>query len=420
VSSESSPPQQTIFTIGSLVSDAYEIRAVLGHGGMGQVFDAHDLGLVRRVAIKANFPEIGTEFSIRNEGRALAAIRHPGVVSVYALGSHDGIDYMVMEHVSGVTLAHHLHRLGQNTPLQERLDVLVAIADGLAAVHRAGISHGDVKPENILLAASGRVVLMDLGLVRAAYEPDRGIVAGTPDYMAPEIFSGRQLGTERHLADIYAFGVLTYRVVADTLPYHGTDAVGVLLAHADAPVPKLSEVMLVPKRLCELVTSLMAKDPNDRPISMDAVVWQLRTIKEELSREAAEPGLSVLIVDDDTDIARLVALYVKQAAPAAEISIASDAQQALDQFRKKPPRLVFLDLNMPKMSGFELFTYLRGVRLVDASTVVAMSAGGSPTDVGLMLELGAQDFIPKGPELRGRVTRIVSMLASKSKDPPKG
>jgi DNA-binding response OmpR family regulator len=76
--------------------------------------------------------------------------------------------------------------------------------------------------------------------------------------------------------------------------------------------------------------------------------------------------------------------------------------------------------DLPKMSGFELFTYLRGVRLVDASTVVAMSAGGSPTDVGLMLELGAQDFIPKGPELRGRVTRIVSMLASKSKDPPKG
>jgi DNA-binding response OmpR family regulator len=67
---------------------------------------------------------------------------------------------------------------------------------------------------------------------------------------------------------------------------------------------------------------------------------------------------------------------------------------------------------MPKMSGFELFTYLRGVRLVDASTVVAMSAGGSPTDVGLMLELGAQDFIPKGPELRGRVTRIVQTLAS--------
>jgi DNA-binding response OmpR family regulator len=172
----------------------------------------------------------------------------------------------------------------------------------------------------------------------------------------------------------------------------------------------------VSRRLSELVTSLMAKDPNDRPVSMDAVVWQLRAAKEEPSREKVEPALSVLIVDDDTDIARLIAMYVKQAVPAAEIAIAADAQQALEHFRKRPPRLVFLDLHMPRMSGFELFTYLRGVHLVDASTVVAMSAGGSPTDVGLMLELGAHDFIPKGPELRGRVTRIVSMLASATKD----
>jgi len=403
--------RQTIFRIGELVSSAYEIRAVLGNGGMGQVFDAQDIGLVRRVAIKANFADIELQFSIRNEARALAAIRHPGVVGVYALGCHDGVDYMVMEHVSGVTLAHHLERLGERMPMPERLDVLVAIADGMAAIHRAGISHGDIKPENILLSATGRVVLMDLGLVRAAYEPDRGIVAGTPDYMAPEIFSGRQLGTERHLADVYAFGVLAYRMLAGTLPYHGNDPLDVLVAHADGPIPKLSDVVPVPRRLSELVTALMAKDPNDRPVSMDAVVWQLRAAKEEIAREASEPAkLSVLIVDDDTDIARLVALYVKQAAPNAEIAIAADAQQALEHFRKKPPRLVFLDLNMPKMSGFELFTYLRGVHLVDASTVVAMSAGGSPTDVGLMLELGAQDFIPKGPELRGRVTRIVSML----------
>jgi serine/threonine protein kinase len=416
---DSSAASGTIFRIGELVSSTYEIRAVLGHGGMGQVFDAQDVGLVRRVAIKANFADIELQFSIRNEARALAALRHPGVVGVYALGCHEGIDYMVMEHVSGVTLAHHLERLGDGMPVLERLDVLVAIADGMAAIHRAGISHGDIKPENILLAASGRVVLMDLGLVRAAYEPDRGIVAGTPDYMAPEIFSGRQLGTERHLADIYAFGVLAYRMLAGTLPYHGKDPIDVLIGHADGPIPKLSDAVNVPRRLSELVTSLMAKDPNDRPVSMDAVVWQLRAAKEEVSRHAAEPGLSVLIVDDDMDIARLVALYVKQAAPGAEISIASDAGQALEQFRKKRPRLVFLDLNMPRMSGFELFTYLRGVHLVDASTVVAMSAGGSPTDVGLMLELGAQDFIPKGPELRGRVTRIVSVLAS-GKEKPSG
>lgn len=404
-------PDEPIFRIGDLVSGAYEIRGVLGNGGMGQVFDAHDVGLSRRVAIKANFPDVDLQFSIRNEARALAALRHPGVVGVYALGCHEGVDYMVMEHVSGVTLAQHLERLGDGMPIAERLDVLVAVADGMAAIHRAGISHGDIKPENVLLAASGRVVLMDLGLVRAAYEPDRGIIAGTPEYMAPEIFAGTQRGTERHLADVYAFGVLAYRVFAGRLPYESDDPAETVSLLLDQPTPSLASVAQVPRRLDELVGALMAKDPNDRPVSMDAALWQLRAVKEELSRQPVEAGLSVLIVDDDPDIARLVGLYVKHAAPGAEIALAADAQQALEHFRKKPPRLVFLDLNMPKMSGFELFTYLRGVNLVDASTVVAMSAGGSPTDIGLMLELGAQDFIPKGPELRGRVTRIVSSLA---------
>jgi PleD family two-component response regulator len=181
--------------------------------------------------------------------------------------------------------------------------------------------------------------------------------------------------------------------------------------HTDVKPPKLEEIAGIPRRLSELVDSLLAKEPTERPQSMDAVVWQLRAARDALAPTADAAPLTVLIVDDDVDIGRLVAMYVKQAAPTAEITVARDAQQALDAFRKKSPRLVFLDLMMPKTSGFELFTYLRGVHLVDASTVVAMSAGGSATDVQLMLELGAHDFIPKGPELRGRVTRIVGMLA---------
>ncbi len=403
------PPAAGIFAIGELLSGTYEIRGVLGEGGMGQVFDAHDRGLGRRVAIKANFGTTPEHYSIRNEARALAALRHPGVVGVYALGTHNNVDYMVMEHVSGVGLDEHLDRLSApSTPLAEKLDVLAAIADGLAAIHRAGLSHGDVKPDNVLLSASGRVVLTDLGLVRAAFDTKEGVVAGTPEYMAPEIATPRYPTAERHLIDVYAFGVLAYHLLAGKLPFNGETPIAILMAHADEPVPRLDSSVM-PRRLVELVMQLMAKDPTDRPASMDTVTWQLRAAKDEVQRASAN-ALSVLVVDDDKDIARLVAMYVKQAAPNAEIAIAGDAQEALEHFRKKSPRLVFLDLMMPKMSGFELFTYLRGVHLVDASTVVAMSAGGSPTDVGLMLELGAQDFIPKGPELRGRVTKIVSAL----------
>jgi eukaryotic-like serine/threonine-protein kinase len=432
-----------MFAHGEVLGDAYEIRGVLGQGGMGAVYDAHDRNLGRRVAIKANFPEM--RFSVRTEARALAALKHPGVVAVYALGQHRGVDFMVMEHVSGVTLDRHLERLGGGVlPLVERLDVLIAVADGLAAIHRAGISHGDVKLENVLLAASGRVVLTDLGLVRAAYEPDTGLIAGTIAYMAPEIVSPRFKNAGWHLIDAFAFGVLAFRLLADRFPYEEIESdLDLVLANADRPAPKLSEVapemasetakpkVRIPKRLEELVAQLLEKEPVDRPATMDAVVWQLRAVRADLTGEGrlaarqpegptsmteAAPPLVVLVVDDDRELARLVGMYVKQAAPNAEIQLAHDAKQALDAFRKKPPRLVFLDLMMPKTSGFELFTYLRGVHLVDASTVVAMSAGGSPTDVQLMLELGAYDFIPKGAELRPRVTKIVQMLA-RHRDP---
>ena len=377
---------------------------------MGQVFDAHDRGLNRRVAIKANYPNTNAQFSIRQEAQALAAVRHPGVVAVHALGSHGGVDFMVMEHVSGVTLAHHLHRLEEKgLPIAERLDILIATADGLAAIHRAGLSHGDVKPDNILLAASGRVVLTDLGLVRPDYDRDQGVVAGTPEYMAPEIYAPRVPPTSRHLVDVYAFGVLAHRVIVGTHPFQGKGPIELLMLHATAPVPKIPGN----KRLAELVESLLAKDPLDRPPTMDQVVWQLRAAKDAVAKDAgtATP-LSVLVVDDDPDIRKLVGMYVKQAAPHAEVAVAGGADEALEQFRKKPPRLVFLDLMMPKMSGFELFTYLRGVHLVDASTVVAMSAAGSMTDIELMLELGVHDFIPKGAHLRQRVMKIVSTLAS--------
>jgi serine/threonine-protein kinase len=405
-----------IFALGEVIGDSYEIRAILGEGGMGQVFDAWDRNLSRRVAIKANFAQVAQ--SVRVEAQGLAAVRHNGVVGVYAFGSHDGIDYMVMEHVAGVTLAHHLERLeGTGLPLAEKLDVLVAVADGLAAIHRAGISHGDIKAENVLLSASGRVVLTDLGLVRAAYEPDGGVLAGTPAYMAPEIVSPTSYANAGwHYVDAYAFGVLAFRVLAGVLPFDAESVVLLLFSHLHEPAPKLHDVANIPKRLSELVDTLLSKEPTERPQSMDAVVWQLRAAKEELARLSVQntlppSPLAVLVVDDDLDIARLVAMYVKKAAPSAEVTIARDATEALEAFRARPPRLVFLDLMMPKMSGFELFTYLRGVHLVDASTVVAMSAGGSATDVQLMLELGAHDFIPKGPELRGRVTRIVEMLA---------
>ncbi len=419
-----------IFREGEVVAGAYEIVALLGEGGMGQVFEAFDRNLRRRVAIKANWPE--TTEDVRMEAQALAAVRHPGVVVVHALGTHDGIDFLVMEHVAGVTLEKHLLNLeAAGLPLLERLDILLAVAEALAAIHRAGLAHGDVKPSNVIMAPSGRVVLVDLGLVRPLYQADDGRVTGTPAYIAPEIVSAKLTRAGWPLVDAYAFGVLAYRVLGGELPFEGRSDLELVLSHAEvAPKPlvvKGSE--RAPSRLVELVEALLAKDPVDRPQPMDAVVWQLRAARDEIVRKSRLPvvvsqtgslvpsapgarSLDVLVIDDDDAIGKLVAMYVKQAAPTARTRVVQDADGALRALRDARADLVFLDLMMPRMTGFELFTYLRGVDLVEASRVVAMSAGGTEEDIQLILELGAQGFVAKDAQLRDRVVGVVRALTA--------
>src|SRR5438105_912579 len=132
---------QTIFNVGEVLSEMYEIRSVIGSGGMGQVYEAQDVVLNRRVAIKAAWPHIGGT-PLRREAQAMAAIRHSSMVTVHLMARHRGIDYLVMERIYGVSLEAHLaQRRGadERFTVQETLDVLIALAEGLSAVHRAGV-----------------------------------------------------------------------------------------------------------------------------------------------------------------------------------------------------------------------------------------------------------------------------------------
>ena len=410
-------PSPDIFKVGELIADTYEIRGVLGAGGMGQVFDAHDVALNRRVAIKAHWPSL-RQYSLRNEAQALAAVRHPAMVGVYCLGRHDDIEFMVMEHVPGVTLESHLEQRNKVqdrfTP-REAMDVLIAVADGLAAVHRAGIAHRDVKPGNILLAPGERIVLTDFGLVTPEFEPQSGTIAGTPLYMAPEAFKNTVEAGASNLLDTYAFGVLAYELLTGELPYQDESALKIMYKHVSDPVPKVVDKVRVPPRLSSLVEESMAKDARDRPQSMESIAGQLRALRSALDRPQTDTPLSVLVVDDTPDIAKLIAMYVKLVVPNAEIQIVNAARAALDVIRKKVPQVMLLDLMMPEMSGVELFMYLRGARLCEDCTVVAVSAGASDADIQLLHDLGVSYFISKGPDLRHRIGSVLKELAGMPK-----
>jgi len=277
-------PSQDVFRVGDVLSETYEIRGVLGQGGMGQVFDAYDRLLNRSVAIKVAWPTFDT-IAVRKEAQALAAIRHPCIIAVFACGIHDGTEYVVMERISGVNLETHIRRRtngGKPFLVPEALEVLATLADGLAVVHRSGIAHRDVKPDNVMLAPGGRVVLMDFGVFAPEFEMGTHTGAsGSPAYMAPETISGSIGQGGGFLVDVYAFGVIAFELLTGELPFPGATARDVLLKHLAAQVPSVRDKRPdVPPAFDALMKQLLAKDPFERPQSMEEVAHRLRKLRD--------------------------------------------------------------------------------------------------------------------------------------------
>ena len=420
--SEVAAPRSGIFAIGEVLSDTYVVRELLGAGGMGEVYEAHDLVLNRRVAIKAHQPSLAATFPVRKEAQALAAVRDPTVVAVYTVGTHRGIDYVVMERIHGVSLATHFARRfsrGETFTIDETLDILGRLAQGLATVHDAGIAHRDVKPGNIMLGPSDRVVLMDFGIfipeidVRA-----QSTTPGTAQYMAPEAIRGDVKPGTAYLVDLYAFGIIAYEMLAGSVPFIGKTTPLTLLQHLDAPVPSvLAARRDAPPALAALIESLLAKDPLERPQSMEAVAWQLRGIRDRVDRTSivsAQDEYSVLIVDDDVTMAETLDLIVAEALPNALVRVAHHPAEALTMVRRRPPDLMILDLMLPEMNGIEVCMYLRGARLAERTRIVSVSAGALPQDVELLRQLGITHFVRKGTDLLDRLVPLLRTLRAEA------
>ena len=293
VGPEAPPAQRDIFSIGELVSGTYEIQRVLGAGGMGQVFEAFDRLLGRQVAIKASWPTIGSDALLR-EARALAAFRHPGLVTVHSIGQHRGIDFLVMELLTGVTLSTYL--------TQRRAEAPLSIAEALAAAHAAGIVHRDLKPDNLLLIDDASapfgfcVKILDFGIAKAiaalagetlpGVQTATGLLLGTPTYMAPEQCRGGVEVTDR--ADVYALGIVLYQLLSGAPPFVSRSPGDVIAMHIVEPVPPLSEKAPdVARPIIALVDTMLRKKAAERP-TMAEVATRLHALRN------LEPGTVIL------------------------------------------------------------------------------------------------------------------------------
>jgi serine/threonine protein kinase len=268
-----------LLAVGDLLAGTYEVRGLIGEGGMGQVYDAWDIALGRSVAIKA-VPGRDRDL-LHREARALAALRHPSVVAVHAIGEHERIAYVVMDRIHGRSLQWHLdarREEGRRYGVDEAIDLLVGIAEALAVVHGAGMAHRDVTPANVMVAPGDRIVLTDFGIFQPEIEVAGGLhCAGSPRHMAPEAIGMSVEPGELYLADVYALGVIAYELLTGSLPYDDPRPMKILWMHVNAPVPDpLAACPGLPRVLLALVREMLAKEPKDRPQSMEAIAWRLR------------------------------------------------------------------------------------------------------------------------------------------------
>ncbi|MBP7147984.1 MAG: protein kinase [Acidobacteria bacterium] len=269
---------------GALLANRYEILRELGRGGMGTVFAARDLVLDEPVALKvlAGPLDENTEKRFIQEIRLARQINHPNIVRVHTFERWRELRFIVMEYIDGVDL----RRWAENRrpiPLGRALEIVAGVAAGLAAAHRLGIVHRDVKPENVLLDPDGRPRLVDFGIARQGdvHLTREGLVMGSPAYMAPEQIRG-EASDQR--ADLYALGILAYFLVVGREPFASDNVAEVLRQQIEEPAPTLSSRRNgVPASIDDLFARVLAKDPNRRPSSVFAFLEELSGVRAQLT-----------------------------------------------------------------------------------------------------------------------------------------
>ena len=273
----------------------YVVQRVLGRGGMGVVYLAHDTHLSRAVAIKALSPAYShsprIRARLRNEAKMAAALSHPGIATVYALEEIDGELYLVCEYVPGAPL----RALVESGPLaiEDVIDIGVQLARALAEAHTKGIVHRDIKPENVIQTPSGIIKVLDFGLARSEYAmqtrlTQTGMLVGTPAYLAPEQALGQDADFR---TDIFALGLLLYELASGTNPFAANTLQATLARIVDEDPPPLSDVRPhdVPE-LDQILEQCLRKDPLARYRSTNEIVSDLERLRANSRRMSAPDG----------------------------------------------------------------------------------------------------------------------------------
>ena len=359
----------------------YRVEHRLGAGGMGEVFLATDTRLERQVAFKILAPNFAQDPDhmqrFWQEAKLMSGISHPNIAHLYDVGKHSGVDFIVMEFVPGEPLSKRI--AAGHLTLKEIVQYGCQIAEGLDAAHSQGIVHRDIKPANIMITDRGHVKVLDFGLAktrpkqRAATAArnddtqrmtDLNVVMGTVHYMSPEQALGRDVD---HRSDIFSLGAVLYEMATARPPFEGANAQETLARILTSRPEAMARFNYdVPPELDRIVLKCLEKDPEDRYQTAREVAVDLRCLlREQPSGSAAAPvskqsdkkakGRITAVIVDDEELARMVLReYIDEASDIDVVAECGNGFEAVKAIADFKPDLVFLDVQMPKLNGFEV------------------------------------------------------------------
>ena len=282
-----------------ILNDRYEMQQRIGRGGMADVYLARDILLDRLVAIKVLFPEYATDPAFverfRREAQSAANLNHPNIVSVSDWGRSNNTNFMAMEYVPGRTLAEALHDVGQITAMKAA-EVGIEVAAALSFAHRGNVVHRDIKPGNILIGSNGQLKVADFGIARALGSAadsnltQVGAVMGTAAYLSPEQAQGGQPDPR---SDLYSLGIVLYEMVGGRVPFSGDNPVSIAYKQVhEAPQPLNQLASDVPRAFEAIVARLLAKDPDLRYATAEAVRDDLRRFRDGIPVQALADAIN--------------------------------------------------------------------------------------------------------------------------------
>lgn len=267
-----------MLTVGTYLADRYEIVSKIGAGGMSDVYKAKDHVLGRFVAIKV----LRTEFSedrtfvakFRTEAQSAAGLEHPNIVNIYDVGSEDGLYFIVMEYVEGITLKTYIEKKGQLT-FKESVSIAIQVARGIEAAHNKQITHRDIKPQNIIISTEGKVKVTDFGIARAASSNTiSSDVMGSVHYSSPE---QARNGFVDGRSDIYSLGIVMYEMVTGRVPFDGDTMVAVAIQHLQEEItPPSTYASNLPISLEKIILKCTQKNPDRRYQTIEDLLADLR------------------------------------------------------------------------------------------------------------------------------------------------